>query len=305
MSSALASNAVLCAGRLYCDLVFTGVPNLPVMGTEIFADNLSLHAGGGAFITAAAFSALGWQASLLATLPAAPFDDVVRSDIESSSVATNNCKAAVIGASPQLTVAIAGKDDRAFLSNKSGTAMPNIDLSLGEFRHLHIGELRSLVEHPDLIEKARSAGMTISLDCAWDEELLGQGSKLSELMSGVDVFLPNESEFALLVQSGMAEHVAPLTVVKCGIDGARAFEKDTWIEETTSPAPVIDATGAGDAFNGGFLGSWLSGKSLRDCLKDGNRCGGISIGQTGGTGGMTELRGQLDTAAASAVVSAS
>ncbi|MEM9574155.1 MAG: PfkB family carbohydrate kinase, partial [Pseudomonadota bacterium] len=213
--------------------------------------------------------------------------------------------AAALGATPQLTVAIAGADDRAFLSNKSGDAMPDIDLPLGTFRHLHIGELCSLVEHPDLIEKARAAGMTISLDCAWDEELLGRGSTLSTLISGVDVFLPNESEFSALTQSGMVEDAAPLTIVKCGSDGARAFEKGNWIEEKTSPITVIDATGAGDAFNGGFLGSWLSGKPLRDCLIDGNRCGGISIGQPGGTGGMTELRGKLDTAAAGAAASAS
>ena len=35
---------VLCAGRLYCDLIFTGVPRFPSLGTEVFAGGLGLHA---------------------------------------------------------------------------------------------------------------------------------------------------------------------------------------------------------------------------------------------------------------------
>ncbi len=263
------------------------------MGTETFANDLSLHAGGGAFITAAAFSALGWQASLLATLPAAPFDSIVCAQIESSGVEIDFCKSAERGAAPQLTVAITGKDDRAFLSNKTGKAMPDFDFSAGAIKHLHIGELRSLVEHPDLIEKARLAGMTISLDCAWDAELLAQGSQMSSLLSKVDVFLPNDSEYSLLTQSGLAEDATPLTVVKCGSEGARALQQGRWIVVPAIPATVVDSTGAGDAFNGGFLTSWLSGKPLRDCLLDGNRCGHISVGQTGGTGGLAELRSDI------------
>lgn len=64
--------SVVCAGRVYCDLIFTGVPQMPVLGQEVFADELALHAGGGAFITAATFAALGLKTSVAATLPAPP-----------------------------------------------------------------------------------------------------------------------------------------------------------------------------------------------------------------------------------------
>jgi len=33
---------VLCAGRLYCDLVMHGLPGMPVPGTEVYADGLTL-----------------------------------------------------------------------------------------------------------------------------------------------------------------------------------------------------------------------------------------------------------------------
>lgn len=82
---------VVCAGRLYCDLVFSGTGRLPTMGQEIFAEGLSLHAGGGAFITAAWLAALGRNADLVATLPAAPFEDTVRDQIARAGVGASGC----------------------------------------------------------------------------------------------------------------------------------------------------------------------------------------------------------------------
>lgn len=300
MSAEATSNTILCAGRLYCDLIFTGAPNLPSMGTETFSDGLSLHAGGGAFITSAAFSALGWNAALLATLPASPFDSLVCDEIAAFGVNTNYCTPAPKGSAPQLTVAITGRDDRAFLSHKTGKALPDIKIPEGEFRHLHIGELRSLVEHPDLITKARDAGMTISVDCGWDAELLAQGRKMADLLSLIDIFLPNEVEYDHLLRSGLTEGSTPLTVVKCGGDGAKALEEGIWTHQPTLKTSVIDATGAGDAFNGGFLSSWLSGKPLDECLANGNQCGRYSVAHTGGTGGLLTLQSDLDAAQAGA-----
>lgn len=286
-------NAVLCAGRLYCDLVFTGAPNLPVMGTETFCEDLSLHAGGGAFITAATFSALGWKTSLLSTLPVAPFDAIVCNDIASFGVDAKYCSKAATGGAPQLTVAIARENDRAFLSHKTGAALPERNFDQGKFRHLHIGELRSLVEHPSLVEKARQSGMTISVDCGWDSELMAQGANMGRILSEIDVFLPNETEYDHLRMSGLIDGTAPLTVVKCGGDGARALEHRQWITSPAIHANIVDTTGAGDAFNGGFLSSWLSGKSLEACLSLGNQCGRLAVEKAGGTGGLLHLQSNL------------
>lgn len=289
------SQSILCAGRLYCDLVFTGVPSLPQPGSEIFADDLSLHAGGGAFITAAAFSALGWKAAILGTLPAAPFDQIVRRDIAHTQVDDSLCAPAKDGQGPQITVAIARDGDRAFLSHKPGAALPNVPPLSSRFRHLHIGELRTLIEHPDLIQLARAASMTISLDCGWDEPLLSNGAAQTSLISQVDVFLPNDSEYEHLRASGLPERTADLTVVKCGQNGAQCLTPEGWIAKPTQPVTVVDATGAGDAFNGGFLSGWLSGETLDTCLATGNHCGAASVKHRGGIGGLADLRRDLSS----------
>ena len=74
--------------------------------------------------------------------------------------------------------------------------------------------------------------------------------------------MPNEAEFDRICASGLPEDSVPLTAVKCGAKGARARGRDGWIHQETKPVQVIDATGAGDAFNGGFLSGWLNGQAL-------------------------------------------
>ena len=75
------SPQILCVGRIYCDLVFSGVPRMPSLGSEVFAENVTLHAGGGAFNTAAAFSALGRKTALCGVLPAALADPRLRGHV--------------------------------------------------------------------------------------------------------------------------------------------------------------------------------------------------------------------------------
>jgi sugar/nucleoside kinase (ribokinase family) len=283
------SGGVLCAGRLYCDVVFTGAPRLPTLGTEVFADGLSLHAGGGAFITGATLAALGDRATQFSVLPAAPFDAVVREALRKAGVSSNLCHAAPVGSDPQVTVAIPIANDRAFLTRATGQALPPLGtFDWTGFSHLHIGELGTLEENPELIETARSADLSISLDCGWQDSFRPE---VRELIAEVDVFLPNQRELAALLDVGVPETCAEVTVVKNGKDGARACVRGQsgWHQEASRPVRVVDATGAGDAFNGGFISAWLKGASLRDCLRQGNACGAASVQSTGGVGGLSSL----------------
>jgi sugar/nucleoside kinase (ribokinase family) len=45
----------------------------------------------------------------------------------------------------------------------------------------------------------------------------------------------------------------------------------------------VDATGAGDAFNGGFLHGYLAGWTLEECLRAGNICGALATTGPGGS----------------------
>lgn len=256
-------------------------------GPEVFAPHLSLHAGGGAFITAANLSALGHPVGQFSTLPAPPFDATVLSDMAARGVDATACQPAGPGIDPQVTVAIASAGDRAFLTRADGPAIPDLSsIDFAKFAHLHIGELRTLQDAPALLEHARAAGLTVSLDCGWQDDF---DPEVADLIAAVDVFLPNESEVEALTALGISETPAPLTVVKCGPRGSRARTRtdSDWTHcPITALIEVLDATGAGDAFNAGFLSGWLDGAPLDQCLSGGNACGAAAVQAIGGAGSL-------------------
>jgi sugar/nucleoside kinase (ribokinase family) len=64
--------------------------------------------------------------------------------------------------------------------------------------------------------------------------------------------------------------VAPTVVIKCGSAGAIGKSRGgESIKISAVPTHVIDTTGAGDSFAGGFIASWLDDRDLEMCMKAG------------------------------------
>jgi len=84
--------------------------------------------------------------------------------------------------------------------------------------------------------------------------------------------------------------MAPVTAVKMGKNGAELWSDQGHITSAVERVSVKDTTGAGDAFNGGFLNRWIDGAPLQACLEAGNACGVISVQHEGGIGGVPHLK---------------
>lgn len=283
-------NGVICLGRTYCDLIFTGLEGLPTLGREVFAENIAIVPGGGAFITAAHLVRFGRSASLVTRLGTDALSRGLDNALTESGVGLAFVERSP-DAGPQLTVAAVLRQDRAFLSHRAGHGRPATllpALSSPGMRHLHIAEYATLVENPDLIQRARSIGLTVSLDPSWDEALISDRAFL-HMCRGIDVFFPNEEEARALAQTddiekalSYLEHHFPLVVLKQGAQGAVLANEG---ERVSLPAPhvrVIDTTGAGDAFNAGFLHTWLDGSDFRACLEAAIKAGSLSVQAAGG-----------------------
>ena len=274
---------VVSVGRLYCDLIFTDLPREPSLGTEVYAGGFGIHAGGGACITAAHLAGFGRRTHLAAYLPGPPFDTILRSKIEAVGVDLRLSRSAASHLPPQPTAALVTNGDRAFVTHRCGPAAPRLDpdelhkLGIG---HLHIGELATLVEMPELLNIAFAAGLTVSLDCSWDETITAADA--AQLIAGVDVFLPNAAEAQRLVDIGVSAPFAPLTVIKEGAGGARAYSQGREIKMPTTYVKALDTTGAGDAFNAGFLHHWLASRDIEAALRAGNEAGGRAVQIAGG-----------------------
>ncbi|WP_308916576.1 carbohydrate kinase family protein [Jannaschia sp. LMIT008] len=272
--------AVLCVGRVYADLIFTGLPRPPEAGREVFADGLTVAAGGGAAITAAWLAALGRRTLLAAHLPAAPFDAAVTRDLIAAGVDLSPCRPAT-GSEPQVTVALPLDGDRAFVTRAPGPAIPPLDadaLRRAGVRHLHVGELRTLTDHPALLDLARDLGASLSADCAWDD---APDPGFADLVPRLDLFFPNAAEVAHLAARGLDRWPA-VTAVKRGADGAELRRGGTILARPAPALHAVDATGAGDAFDAGFLDRWLAGGTDAACLEAGIACGARAVTRAGG-----------------------
>lgn len=262
---------------------------MPTLGIETFAGELSLHGGGGAFISASYIAALGVPSYLLSNLPAEPFGHVVAAEALQNNVDLSLSTTSTQGA-PQITVAIVHDNDRAFLTHQHADALPSrfadsVAQAASKLAHLHIGELTTLIAYPQLITLASEHSLSISADCAWDESQFSNPDELAHLIAQLDVFLPSENEMQRLRSYGIDEHVAKLTVVKQGAKGAYACVADreqARVDASAVSSEVVDTIGAGDAFNSGFIAAWLKSSSVQEALNVANACGSIAVAKRGG-----------------------
>ena len=70
-------------------------------------------------------------------------------------------------------------------------------------------------------------------------------------------------------------------VIKLGIDGCAASDGDDILHFPIVPCPVVDTSGAGDAFNGGYLAARAEGHGLGVAIEWGQRVAGWVIGRSG------------------------
>lgn len=282
---------ILCTGRIYCDLVMSGLSAPPAAGQEVYAEALALTAGGGAYITAAYLAALGWDVGLAAVIPSEPFGGAIAAELAAAGLDLGPSTNAPAGLDPQITVAMIMGGDRAFVTRRSGPALPEglgrlIDA--GEYGHLHIGELASLVENPNIAARAKAAGMGVSVDCAWDAEVLAR-TDLVEILRDVDVFFPNRMEADALSRHAPVAAFARKVVVKDGENGAEMFADGGSITHPAHPVTVVDTVGAGDAYNAGFLDALLRSGTPSDCMEAGAYVASIALGRVGGARGLGRL----------------
>jgi sugar/nucleoside kinase (ribokinase family) len=289
--------AVLSLGRIYCDFVFTGLAGMPRLGREVFAEDLTLALGGGAFITAAHIAAHGRKSALLARYGTDPLSSSLESQLAVAGLDLRFLDRHVM-AGPQVTAVMVSGGERAFLSRRAGNAEPaTLPLALDwpEATHLHIAEFATLAEIPGLVARAKAKGLTVSLDPSWDETLIHAPDFLDRC-AGVDIFLPNAGEASAVTRhadphsaiAALAAHF-PVVALKRGPEGALLATGGAIHTMAAPKVKVLDTTGAGDAFNAGFLDAWLDGHPAETCLAQAIASGSASVQALGGTTSLTNI----------------
>lgn len=279
---------VLAVGDMNVDLIMAGVPRMPDWGTEVLAEGMDLRLGGSTANLACASAALGRRTALAAVVGADAFGDLLLRELDDAGV-DGRYVARAPDAPTGLTVALSGRDDRAFVTALGAInhlrAEDVPDEALASARHVHIGGyyLQAALREgiAGLVVRAKAAGATVSLDPGYDPAEAWDGGLVS-LIAKLDVFLPNEIEARAISGQHDIERAAAalaesdtLVVVKLGCDGACAHDGRRFVTAPGYAVEVVDTTACGDAFNAGFLHGWLDDRPIEECLKLGNAAGAL------------------------------
>jgi sugar/nucleoside kinase (ribokinase family) len=157
-------------------------------------------------------------------------------------------------------------------------------------RHLHLAcALWPPKTWNPAIRRFREQGLTVSADVGWNPELM-HSSHLPSLLRNLEFVFPNEAEARAMTGEKTIEKAAKqlarsvrVPVIKLGQDGSVALHDGKIVRIKSLRVRAVDATGSGDAFNGGFLHGFLAGWPLEDCLRAGNVCGALATTKPGGS----------------------
>jgi sugar/nucleoside kinase (ribokinase family) len=258
-------------GELNPDLILDGLSGLPRLGQEILASRCVFPLGSSTALCAANLAALGLRVGFVGKVGHDLFGDfVLRSLCEWRIDASRVIRDPAVRTG--VTVSLAYPQDRAmvtFLRAMTCLRAEDVDY-VSRAPHLHVSSafLQQALQPgcADLFRAAKERGLTISLDPGWD---------------------PNEEKEWRRAAGHLAGRVSTV-VVKRGREGASAIQSGTWFEHPGFAVEAVDPTGAGDAFNAGFLLGRLSGWPARACLAWGNACGAMAAAHPGGSGAFTD-----------------
>lgn len=141
------------------------------------------------------------------------------------------------------------------------------------------------------VRAARAAGTKVAMTLC-DTGLVERqhDGLLSFLKGGVDVLFANDAEACKLtgmddVDAAVAaiRDIVPAGAVTRGADGSTVFGPGEAPQTVPATAPdqLIDTTGAGDAYAGGFLFGHARGRTLTDCARLGSLAATEVIGHMG------------------------
>jgi sugar/nucleoside kinase (ribokinase family) len=186
----------------------------------------------------------------------------------------------------RIGVLVAPDGERSFVADRrAATQMRPEDLKADWFENLdlvHLPAYSLLVEplgsagvRAVELARSRSRGVRVSVDLASVGPLVAHGRREArDLVTRLkpDVVLATESEAEALLgrhaPEGLLE-IASVAVIKRGARGARVFARDDreaagepplQFDIATTSVVAEDTTGAGDAFDAGFIAGWLAAR---------------------------------------------
>jgi len=289
----------LCAGILFADHVCSPIPRVPEPGELIIPERMQLGLGGCSSNTALNLARLGLKAGVAGCVGDDMFGQFIVDALNQGGVDTGGIhRLAGVNSASSMIINVQGQD-RRFISNPGANTKTTVEHIpsewVGRARVFYLGgylllpglETDAMVE---LFRTARAAGTVTVLDVVF----LGGSDcfdRVAPLLAETDVFLPNDDEAAALTgqtdplrQAEVFRRAGARTVVITqGNKGTLLLGDGVRLRSGVYPVRFVGGTGAGDAFDAGYIAGLLFGEEPAGCIRWGSALGAGCVRSIGAT----------------------
>ena len=268
--------SVVVLGDLVVDVVLA--PSRPLEAGSDVPGRVALVQGGSAANTARWLARLGARTSLVAAVGRDASGRALVKAIRSDGVTPHVSRIAG-SRTGRIGVLVVPGGERSFVQDRGAAEL----LAPGELQpawfsgadavHLPVYSLLGTLGEAGrrAIQLGRAADAAISVDLASIAPLLAGGRRAARALIGAvapDLLFATAGEAEALLGSGRVDGLiefASIAVVKRGAKGATVLARDgaetLRFEAATEALGAADTTGAGDAFDAGFLVGWLTARA--------------------------------------------
>lgn len=290
---------IVVIGSLNMDLVVKAV-RAPKRGETVLGEEIHFVPGGKGANQAVGLARLGAETTMIGAVGSDAFGGELKKALQKNGVNTSSVKVLDYEATGVASILLAeGDNSIVVVPGANAHCFPeDLDQSEGIISEADLVLVQleiPLVTVEHAIELARKHGKVVLLNPAPAQSLSG------DILSKVDYLTPNRSELALLArmseESTIAQEIERLLeagvsccVTTLGAEGVTFMEKgDSLVRVSGHTVPVVDTTGAGDAFNAGLAYALARKKSIREAVEFAVQVSALAVTKFGAQGGMPTL----------------
>ena len=282
-------------------------------GTKIDeVQNFSTHLGGSAANTCVALSKLNVASDLVTCVSDDAIGNYIFKKLDDFNIGNKFCRRADKKFQTQIAVVETILENNQSILYRNNSC--DLQLEQNDIERINFEDYSSvfisgvtLSSNPSrdavflAIEKAAALKLPLIIDLDYRPYNWESDEKKSEVykevMNQMDIIIGNDLEFNIADNSNEGLKLAQtliqkkpsIIIYKMGEKGSKVYTKDSEQDFGIYSVQAIKPTGAGDAFNGGFVSSLYQDFSLEDAVKRGSANAAIVVTKVGCSSAMPNI----------------
>lgn len=258
----------------------TGTEQCLPLGSKIEVKKIVITTGGGGTNAAVTFGRQGFKTACVAVVGTDPTGQEIISELKSENVDTKFFQKHDDDYTAYSTILVNPSGERTILSYKGEGQhfeLKKIPLEKLEAKWFYVD---SLGGHYDLLEALINHASQNQIKIAFNpggKELAHGLDKLSPLLKNIDIYITNREEGAELVGTKpedqketldkLQQVVKGIVVLTDGHQGVKVRDGSKEYSAGVPDSPVVERTGAGDAFGSGFVSEYMRSGDISKAIQ--------------------------------------